>query len=176
MLFFFSFLINKALSLNQWWWAIAEIEATTPWVEFLMQRVTNISKWKVSCYFHLLLFKGVEGEKEKVLNEKPWVRFLMSFFPLLLSPPFPSHSEKLPKVANGTKAVSPLSEFQSPLKHLEAEWSENPFSEEFPKKKKVSTLWISHSKKWKLTLAASSLNLLYRRLLNALFCPKCEHA
>lgn len=70
-----------------------------------------------------------------MLNEKnrKWERDLgqifnnMDFFPL-------SHSAKVTVVANGTKTVRPLSEIQSPLKHLEAELSENPFSEEFPRK------------------------------------------
>lgn len=51
----------------------------------------------------------------------------MDFFPL-------SHSAKVRVVARGSETVGPLSEIQSPLKHLEAEMSENPFSEEFPRK------------------------------------------
>jgi hypothetical protein len=41
---------------------------------------------------------------------------------------------KITALASSTKTVRPLSEIQSPLKHLEAELSENPFSEEFPRK------------------------------------------
>lgn len=37
------------------------------------------------------------------------------------------HSEKLASSASGTKRASPPSEFQSPLKHLDTELSENPF-------------------------------------------------
>lgn len=51
-------------------------------------------------------------------------------FAIILLPIIPLttalHSEKLAVFANGTKTASPPSAFQSPLKHLGAEWSENP--------------------------------------------------
>lgn len=74
--FGFVFWLNKAfIQSHGTSGAIAESEAATARVEILMQRANNILKWKVSCYFHLLLFKGGEGEREKVLTENPKLDF-----------------------------------------------------------------------------------------------------
>lgn len=87
--------------------------------QFLVQSL-NVSIGKLSCYF--------------VLSEKnrKWERDLGQIFNNMDFSPF--HIVRKLVVASGTKTVRPLSEIQSPLKHLEAELSENPFSEEFPRK------------------------------------------
>lgn len=89
----------------------------------------------------------------------------MDIFPL-------PHSAKVTVIARSSKMVRPLSEIQSPLKHLEAEMSETRFQKSFQGSRKFPHPTSCTERNGNWALSAKKSELLCHRLLNIIISNK----